>query len=132
MRSAAAASGTPEAMVWPLYSSAIAPFNVTTVLTILVAGSFAQVWFAAGFPVATLCGQPQAAAAARLAMVGLYGACVMVIGDELSATLNAVCIGLATTGGSVLLWRWLHRAMGIETSALILLPDPEGVRWKRS
>jgi O-antigen/teichoic acid export membrane protein len=118
---------------------ALAPLVVTPaqlhiaqgVLALLALGGFVQVWFASGFTVATLCGFARYAALARLAMVGLYLAAAFALGPALTAFANAAIYLGATSIGSVALWWALRRAVGVDTSAAVLLQG-RVARWRTS
>jgi O-antigen/teichoic acid export membrane protein len=101
------------------------------IFVVLLLGALGQVVLASSFTVATLCGLPQFALAARLLMAGLYMAWFAWSGAELTALTNALgYVGALSLGGFALWWA-VWRKLSIDTSATVLWRAKEG-QWKTS
>lgn len=101
------------------------------VFTILLTGALAQVVFASGYTVATLCGLAHMSAAARLLSIVAYLGGVAVAGNALSPVEHAAIYTVAVTVGSIVLWQAVWLQLGVDTSAVALLRQ-KGGRWKTS
>ena len=98
---------------------------------ILLLGALGQVVFASSFTVATLCGLPHLALAARLVMGAVYLGWFGWWGADLTALTNALgYVGAVSLGGFALWWA-VRRNLGVDTSATVLLAG-KGVRWRAS
>ncbi|WP_168769183.1 lipopolysaccharide biosynthesis protein [Yoonia maricola] len=105
--------------------------GVRMIFAILLLGALGQVVFASSFTVATLCGVPRYAMAARLGMVVMYLLWFAWWGPALTVTMNAVgYIGALTLGGAALWWV-VWRQLGVDTSGFVLLRTRRWV-WKTS
>ena len=101
------------------------------IFAILLLGALGQVVFASSFTVATLCGLPHFALAARLVMGALYLGWFGWWGADLTALTNALgYVGAVSLGGFALWWA-VRRNLGVDTSATVLLAG-KGVRWRTS
>ncbi|MFQ1699078.1 lipopolysaccharide biosynthesis protein [Loktanella agnita] len=98
---------------------------------ILLWGALGQVIFASGFTVATLCGLPHFAAAARMISMLVYLAATGLAGTMLSPALNAAAYVAGISFGSIMLWQMLRQRLALDTSAALLLRGKEG-GWKLS
>ncbi|WP_342068693.1 lipopolysaccharide biosynthesis protein [Yoonia algicola] len=101
------------------------------IFVVLLLGALGQVVLASSFTVATLCGLPRFAVAARLLMTGLYLGWFAWWGAELTALANALGYAGALSLGGLALWWAVRRKLGIDTSATVLRRAKEG-QWKTS
>ena len=101
------------------------------IFLILLIGALGQVVLASSFTVATLCGLPKLAMAARFLMLITYLLWFQYWGAELTATTNALgYAGALTLGGAALWWAVRHH-LGVDTSAAVLWRKRR-MRWKTS
>ena len=105
--------------------------GLSVIFAVLLLGALGQVAFASSFTVATLCGLPMLAMAARLSMVVLYLMWFQWWATDMTPTANALgYVGAMTIGGLGLCWA-LKRRLGVDTSACVLL-GAKGEQWKTS
>lgn len=101
------------------------------VVALSLGGAFGQVWFAAAFPLATLCGYGAEAAIARAVMALSYLGGIAVVsglgGGPLAAgpMLNAGIYAVALTAGSLFLWWRLLQLSGVNSAATVLWRAPD-------
>jgi O-antigen/teichoic acid export membrane protein len=101
------------------------------IFVVLLLGALGQVVFASSFTVATLCGLPHFALAARLIMGALYLGWFAFWGADLTALTNALGYVGAVSLGGIALWWAVRRNLGVDTSATVLLAGKEG-QWRTS
>jgi len=102
------------------------------VWVILLSASFLQVWFAAGYTVATLCGAASETVRARGLVIALYMGAASVLISFPDPLWNAIAITLASGMGSFFLWWRLRLVLGVDTSAMAVFAAKKGGEWKLS
>ena len=109
----------------------VLPQTTGVIFLVLLIGALGQVVLASGFTVATLCGLPRFALAARLIMAGFYMAWFAWWGAELTALTNALGYVAALSLGGIALWWVIRQKLGIDTSATVLW-RLKGAQWRHS
>ncbi len=115
----------------PVVFPEVAGINPSLIFFVLLLGALGQVFWAASFTVATLCGAAHQAMTSRAIMIVCYLLWFAMSEPEGLALGNAVGYVGALTIGGFILWGMIKRGIGVDTSAAACITRKGGL-WRTS